>query len=126
MTVTQAEYRKTVAEAMPEAALLQRVREIARVHGWLAYHTHRSERSEPGFPDLVLVHPAAHRLVFAELKRQSGHLTDHQKAWHSALLQVWVATEYPDREGAGAPVISAHIWRPADLLDGKIEAVLRP
>ena len=34
-----------------QAAVLQ----IANMYGWLAYHTHDSRRSAPGFPDLVLV-----------------------------------------------------------------------
>lgn len=126
-SLTVEEYRRIQAEAMPEAVLLQRVRDIARVHQWLTYHTHRSERSEPGFPDLVLIHLRANRLVFAELKREKGHLTDHQKTWHQALLGVWVRIEDVDAlDDRCQPVFSAHIWRPSNLLDGSIEAVLRP
>lgn len=126
-TISVAEYRRIQAEAMPEAVLLQRVRELARVYSWLCYHTHRSERSEPGFPDLTLVHPKTNRLVFAELKKEKGHLTDHQKTWHQALLGVWVRIEDVDAlDDRCQPIFSAHIWRPSDLLSGSIEAVLRP
>lgn len=128
--LTQAEYWRLQAEAMPEALLLQHVRDLATTFGWLRYHTHRSERSEPGFPDLVLVHPKARRLVFAELKRQKTHLTERQEEWYHALLGVWTAVEDMTADLSdihiASPVISVHIWRPSDLFDGSIEAVLRP
>lgn len=129
MSISQAEYRETVAKAMPEAVLLQHVRDIGRVHSWLVYHTHRSERSEPGFPDLVLVHARASRIVFAELKRQTGHLTQHQQDWVDGLSAV--ARSFFELAGlAGQDQLQlrfgVYVWRPCDLLDGSIEEVLRP
>lgn len=124
---TLAEYHQKVAEQMLEKELLEKVRALAKAYGYLIYHTHRSERSEPGFPDLTLVHPKTNRLVFAELKKEKGHLTDHQKTWHQALLGVWVRIEDVDAlDDKCQPIFSAHIWRPSDLLSGSIEAVLRP
>lgn len=55
----------------------------ARAAGWLAYHTHDSRRSEPGFPDAVFVRDG--RIVFAELKAARGRVTPEQRAWLEAL-----------------------------------------
>ena len=40
---------------LKESDFQRAVIEMARLHGWLVYHTHDSRRSAPGFPDLVLV-----------------------------------------------------------------------
>jgi hypothetical protein len=104
--MTPEEYRSQVAGDMSEATLLEKVRRLARELGYLTYHTHDSRRSEPGFPDLVLV---GHRVIYAELKRMTGPTRPDQKKWLAALA------------AGGAEV---HLWRPIDLLDGTITAVL--
>jgi hypothetical protein len=73
----------------------------------MVYHTHDSRRSEPGFPDLVLVRHE--RLLFVELKSGKGKLTPAQAQWFGRLSQ------------AGA---SVRVWRPSDWLDGTIEREL--
>ena len=62
-----------------EAQFLAQVRAAAKLLGWATYHTHRSEHSEAGFPDLVLTRRP--RVIFAELKADRGKLTDAQRAW---------------------------------------------
>lgn len=96
---------------MTEAQLLQAVRDLAKLRGWLCYHTHDSRRSEPGFPDLVLVHPRTGDLVMAELKSGNGRLTHAQREWTAALA---------------AAGLSVFIWRPADLTGGRIARILTP
>lgn len=96
---------------MTEAQLLQAVRALATIRGWLIYHTHDSRRSDPGFPDLVLVHPRTGDLVVAELKTARGRTTSTQDAWLAALTLAGV---------------TAHLWRPADLVDGTIARALTP
>lgn len=92
---------------MTEAALLSQVRELAQSTGWMTYHTYRSDRSEPGFPDLVLMrHPL---LLFRELKTDRGRLTPDQRCWLEELL---------------ACGQDAGVWRPADLRGGRIAAEL--
>lgn len=81
-----------------EKALLERIRHTAQLHRWRCYHTHDSRRSEPGFPDLVLVR--GDRLIFAELKTDTGRITPAQLAWLTALEQ--------------CPGVQAHVWRPRD------------
>lgn len=85
---------------MAEAQFLAAVRQLAQLCGWRVYHTHDSRRSEPGFPDLAMVHPGQKRIVFAELKTATGRTTAEQDAW------------LVDLDAAGA---EAYLWRPADL-----------
>jgi hypothetical protein len=79
--------------------------EMAKLLGWSAYHTHDSRRSEPGFPDLVLVRD---RVLFRELKMGDGIVTAAQIRWLERL------------ERAGA---DAKVWRPLDWPE--IETTLR-
>lgn len=83
---------------MTERDFQATVVETARLLGWRVYHTHDSRRSEPGFPDLVLVRE---RVVWAELKTDSvrSRLTPEQRSWVDALQR------------AGGEV---HVWRPRD------------
>jgi hypothetical protein len=90
---------------MSEVTLQARVLAAARVLGWHAYHTHDSRRSQPGFPDLVLVHEGQERVLWRELKRQQGRVRPEQAAWIRILT------------GAGE---DAAIWRPVDLLNDTI------
>lgn len=85
---------------------------LARVLGWRVAHfrpaqTKRGWRTAvagdgAGFPDLVLVHRAKERVIFAELKSQRGKLAPEQVEWREALLAAGV--EY-------------YCWRPADIAE---------
>lgn len=92
--------RAGALSAMPEGALLEAVRQLAQAHGYLFYHTWRSDHSEAGFPDCILARPG--RLIAAELKTARGKLTPAQDRWYRCLQQV--------------PGVEAYIWRPGDLL----------
>ena len=94
---------------MTEKQLQQAVLDYARLTGWLAYHTHDSRRSQPGFPDLAMVR--GERLVFSELKSAGGHLTSDQVRWLDALR----ATVKPE----------VYIWRPGHWTNGTVEQTLR-
>lgn len=98
---------------LTEAQFSAQVIRLAKLLGYAAYHTHDSRRSAKGFPDLVLVRPAANgqsgRVIFAELKGTRTRVTDEQRAWIRALQE------------AGA---EAYIWRyPRDV--PAIERTLR-
>lgn len=67
------------SEAQFQAAVIK----LAKVLGYRVYHTYDSRRSEPGFPDLVLV--KQRRILFLECKRQGGRATRAQKEWMTAL-----------------------------------------
>ncbi len=72
--------------------------EFARLNGWLVYHTYDARRSEPGFPDLVLVRPP--EVLFAELKSARGRPSDPQLRWLNTL--------------SCCNTVGAALWRPAD------------
>lgn len=85
---------------MTENELLANIREACKAMGILLYHTHRSDRSEPGFPDLVLV--GKHNVHFRELKRDDGTVTRDQQHWITSLLTVgadvgvWRCEHWPE------------------------------
>ena len=85
------------ATLITERDFLATVIAVAEALGWLTYHTHRSDRSAAGFPDLVLLRPP--RIIFAELKITRGHLTSAQAKWLEALHKV--------------PGNEVHLWTPA-------------
>jgi hypothetical protein len=80
-----------------EKAWQAQVVELARMLGWLVYHTFNSRRSQAGFPDLTLVRE---RVVFVELKAERGKPTAEQAHWLEAL------------EAADAEV---YLWKPSSL-----------
>lgn len=95
-----------------EQAFTDMVKQLARTFGFLVYHTFNSQRSDPGFPDLVFVHPVDGRRFWAELKVGKNEPTGHQRAWIAALVT------------SGEVVF---LWRPehwdeiVDVLSGAID-----
>ena len=86
--------------AIPLADLLEKdwqkqVRQLADQLGYSGYHTFNSRRSDTGFPDLVLVSPQRQRIIYLELKRETGKVSDRQAEWvrdlHAAGAEVYVA-----------------------------------
>lgn len=107
--MTQAD---VIAGAMSEDELLANVRDFARWQGWLTYHTQRSQRSEPGFPDLMLLRRS--RLVAVELKSQRGKVTPAQQEWLDGLTDV----------AHGTDRVEVYVWRPLDWLAGTVQRTL--
>lgn len=67
-----------------EADWQRMVVQLAKQLGYRVYHTFNSRRSTHGFPDLCLV---GRRLIFLELKRETGKLTVEQRDWLAAMVQ---------------------------------------
>lgn len=88
----------------PEAAFQVRVIRAATDRGWRVYHTYDSRRSEPGFPDLVLVRPP--RVLFVELKVGRRRLTDDQTAWLELLARCDQVDAFVLRGQPGDPDLS--------------------
>lgn len=82
---------------MREREWQAQVVQAARLLGWSVYHTHDSRRSEPGWPDLALVRE---RLVMAELKTDTGRVSEAQQRWLALL------------DAAG---VETYLWRPRDV-----------
>lgn len=82
---------------MREEAFQNKVLALCRWLRLRTYHTYDSRRSDPGFPDLVIVGRGG--VIFAELKSTRGKVSLHQQAW------------WEDLTKAGA---EAYIWRPED------------
>lgn len=102
------QWQADTARLMTEDSLLEFVRRDCRQLGLLVYHTHRSDRSEPGFPDLVIL--GAGGLLYRELKKEAGKVTSAQDEWLTALVR-----------NAGA---DAGVWRPSDYVTGRIPTQL--
>jgi hypothetical protein len=78
---------------------------LARLAGYLVYHTHDSRRSEAGYPDLTITGKG--RIIFAELKSERGRLRPEQSIWLAALAQcpgvevaMWKPSNWPVIEAA--------------------------
>ena len=84
---------------MTEKQFQSHIVHFAKTRGWLVYHTHDSRRSEPGFPDLVLVRG---RVLFRELKTDKGKISPAQKEWAASLEQA--ESDYK-------------LWRPSMMTD---------
>jgi hypothetical protein len=109
---------------MTEAALQRRVIYRARKHGWSVVHFHASVVADAdgervyataisgdakGFPDLSL-YREGRRPLYVELKRELTQPTPEQWAWLDRLIACGQL---------------AMVWRPSDLREKRIEAILR-
>lgn len=100
-----------MVQLITEAELQESVIQVAREFGWLVYHTSRSDKSEPGFTDLVLVRPP--RVIFAECKGEKGQLTK-PKMNSKRTRELPGQTTWRDALCACSGV-EWRLWRPSDL-----------
>lgn len=91
---------------MTEAQLEREVRRLLKERGLYGYHTHDSRGSESGWPDWVIV---GRRILYRELKSTDGQLSPAQSRWRNLLV------------AAGSDWA---VWRPADLVSGRIATEL--
>lgn len=96
-----------VSMHVSEKHFMHAVIDLARLAGWICYHTMRSTGSTAGYPDLCLVRGPD--LLYAELKAENGRLSAPQRHWLAALDGVQHRPE-------------VYVWRPADW--GSIEHIL--
>jgi VRR-NUC domain len=83
-----------------EATFQARIKALAERYGWQVWHVPAPMRWDPtnkawvparegaGLPDLILLHDDPPRLVFLELKRKGGKLTDRQQEFLQAAKRV--------------------------------------
>lgn len=98
--------RGIIAHAMTEAELAEHIRELCKGYGLWSYHTHDSRRSNPGWPDLVVV---GQGVIYRELKRERGTVSKAQ--WDVGYRLLKAGQDWK-------------IWRPSDLLSKKIHREL--
>ena len=95
---------------MKESDFQSRVIEEAKLYGWMYYHTYRSTRSVPGFPDLVLVRIGYPWLV-VELKTEGAKETKEQAEWlltmSDSVLDGRIYADVPES-------VRVDTWRPQD------------
>lgn len=91
--------------AITEKQFEAQVKDLAKIFGWLYYHTWRSIHSPAGFPDVVMVRQG--RLIFAELKSEKGKLSDKQQEWIDALRD--------GQKFAPMPNWEVYAWRPHQI-----------
>jgi len=94
-----------------EKQFQEQIKDLAKLFGYIYYHTWRSFHSPSGFPDCVLarIEPEP-RLIFIELKSDIGQPTPDQWCWLYILQHI------------GKPV-ECYLWKPSDW--DEIVAVLR-
>jgi hypothetical protein len=95
------------AAAMTEAELEEHVRALCADLGVLRFHVRHSRGMTAGWPDDVLI--GARGILYRELKTEWGRLSAEQRDTGQAITR------------AGG---SWRIWRPSDLLSGRISAEL--
>jgi hypothetical protein len=86
--------------ALTEKQFQAQIISLAKTLGWEVYHPFLSVFSERGWPDLSMVYEGRGRLLFAELKSETGKLTEHQEKWLALLRSTGV---------------EVYLWRPADF-----------
>ncbi len=88
----------------------ERIEEMARLKGWLVYHTHTSRFSEPGFLDLIMLKDVTQlaieckgegeRLIPGRVAHRSGRYLPGQQEWLDAF--------------AGVKVVKSMVARPSN------------
>lgn len=88
-----------------EASFQRDVEALLRAYGWIYYHAPDNkprngfvQNIKAGFPDIMAAR--GHRLLFAELKRETGELSEAQHEWVAAL---------------SATCAEVYVWRPSDM-----------
>jgi hypothetical protein len=87
-----------IDDGMTERQWQALVRELANLTGWRTWHQYDSRKSDPGYPDLMLLRPP--EAIWAELKTNGGRVSDAQRETTELMIACGLET---------------HIWRPRDL-----------
>lgn len=97
--------------SLSESAFLDQIAMLAKLHQWRVAHFRAGRTAggwrtpcqydAKGFPDLVLVRE---RILWVEVKRENGQLTDEQALWSQALfiagadVRIWYPSDWPEIE----------------------------
>lgn len=89
---------------LTEKQFQSQIVQLAKLFGWMVYHTHDSRRSEPGFPDLILLR--RDQFIVAELKVGKNKPTPDQHRWLNAFRNVqasvfvWTPNDWQEIQAA--------------------------
>ena len=81
-------HRDDTLPRITERAFMSQVMALAKLRGWLTYHTWNSRKSANGFPDLILLR--GERIWAVELKTDIGKTTLEQETWLAAFEEAHV------------------------------------
>ena len=90
---------KPALPTLTERDLREQIRDLCKLFGWQFWFCWTSLHSPRGMTDLILCRPP--RLIFAELKSDTGKLTASQQEW-ADLLRACLGVEY-------------YCWKPSDF-----------
>jgi len=110
------------------------VTDVATLHKWRWWHVGAPMRAvgggkfvpdsrAAGLPDLVLLHDDPPRLIFAELKGDSGHPVSDEQREFLRLASVVGQAALEDEGGVGPRYVAGYVWTPADR--DAIERILK-
>jgi hypothetical protein len=113
-----------MAHRVREDAFTTQVVDTAVIYGWQWVHWRPLRTSTgwatpyagplgSGWPDLTLIRPKDHRQIFAELKTDTGRLTQAQEN------MMWWLSEALVFPGS---LVQVHVWRPRNF-DDIVEAL---
>ena len=102
--MTADDLQEHVLRRMTEREWQRQVRQAAEARGWWVFFIWTSLHSPRGWPDLTMLRD---RLIFAELKSETGRLSSKQQ---DVLLQLTAAGQ------------ECYVWRPSDW-DAVLEAL---
>jgi hypothetical protein len=94
-----AKARRSLIQAITEADFQRQITDMADYGKWRWFHDNDSRRNQAGLPDLLLV--KAPRLIFVEVKKRGGKVTNAQHEWLDELGR--------------CTSVEAHLWFPDDL-----------
>ena len=96
----------SLAAHQSEADWSRTFQSLFELLGWVGYHIPDSRRAtSSGFPDWVLVNHQQQRLLFVELEREKGKVSEQQHWWIDVL------------RSCGC---EAYIWRPSDYYEAEM------
>lgn len=108
--------------AFTEAEWQRQVHQLLDLYGWdYRYHVMRAKMSPWGWPDVVAARRRDRRLLFAELKTDSGVATPDQLGLLELLLDVAGGGATSSGWAHGLPIragmarIDVELWRPSDI-----------
>ncbi len=112
---------KILTAQVSEDELQSTIIHAAKVFGWRVHHDRAARNArgkwathiqgDAGFPDLVLARDG--RVVFAELKRADGRVSEAQHAWLEALGRPGGTPSQQAVDPKANPEV--YVWRPIDL-----------